>query len=84
MDKFLKVSRLIKRREVAKELCDHGNVSINGKASKPMTEVNSGDTIVIEMGRHTITAKVLDIRPFANKEQSSAMYEIVSDQISEK
>lgn len=82
MDKFLKVSRLIKRREVAKELCDHGNVKINGKIAKPMTEINENDIVVIEMGRHTITAKILDVRPFANKEQSSGMYEILSDVVS--
>lgn len=84
IDKFLKVSRLTKRRETAKELCDDSDVFVNGKVSKAMSEVMVGDTITLLMGRHKITAKVLSIREFAKKEEASKMYEIISDEITER
>ncbi len=84
IDKFLKVSRLIKRREVAKELCDDGDVTINGRVAKPGTEVANDDNVVLVLGRHTITLRILDIRPFANKEDASKMYEIISDIVEER
>jgi ribosomal 50S subunit-recycling heat shock protein len=84
IDKFLKVSRLTKRRETAKELCDDGDVSINGKNAKAMSEVAVGDMLVLLMGRHKITAKVLSIREFAKKEEASKMYEIISDEVGER
>lgn len=84
IDKFLKVSRLCKRRETAKELCDDGDVSINGKTAKAMSEVAVGDTLVLLLGRHKITAKILSIREFARKEETAEMYEIVSDEVGER
>jgi ribosomal 50S subunit-recycling heat shock protein len=84
MDKFLKVTRLVKRRETAKELCDDNDVLLNGKPAKPMTEVKEGDTFVLLMGRHKITAKVLSIRPFARKDEAEKMYEIISDEVGER
>lgn len=83
-DKFLKVSRLIKRREVAKELCENGNVSINGRSAKASSEINAGDTVVLRLGRHTLTVAIHEVRPFANKEQANSLYEIISDEVSEK
>lgn len=84
IDKFLKVTRLIKRRETAKELCDDGDVLINGKRAKPMSEVAAGDELTLSLGRHTIVAKILEVREFANKEQASKLYEIVSDDVEER
>lgn len=84
IDKFLKVTRLIKRRETAKELCDDGDVTINGKAAKPMSEIKEGDAFILVLGRHRITAKVLSVRPFAKKEEASKMYEILTDEVGER
>lgn len=81
IDKFLKVSRLIKRREVAKELCDAGYVTINGKPAKPSSEVNGGETLTLRLGKRTLTIKILEIRPFANKEQAGMLYEVISDEV---
>ena len=79
IDKFLKVSRLIKRREVAKELCDAGLVLLNNKPAKPSSEVVGGETLVMTLGRRKLEVRILDVRPFANKEQVGSLYEIISD-----
>ena len=84
MDKFLKVARIIKRREIAKELCDDGDVFSNGRKAKAMTEVNPGDHIVLHLGRHELEIVVKDVRPYAKKEETSNMYEIVRDVIHER
>lgn len=84
IDKFLKVSRLIKRREVAKELCEDSDVWVNGKLAKPSTEIKEGDEIKLALGRHLILVRVNQAKPFANKEQASSMYEIISDEIVER
>ncbi len=84
MDKFLKVSRLIKRREVAKELCDASFVLCNGKVAKPSTEVVPGDELRLTLGRHTLTVKVLGISPYANKTTASSLYDILEDRIQER
>lgn len=81
IDKFLKVTRLIKRRETAKELCDDGDVLIAGKKAKPMTEIHEGDIFVLSIGKHKITAKVMQIREFAKKEDAAKMYEVLNDEI---
>jgi ribosomal 50S subunit-recycling heat shock protein len=83
IDKFLKVSRLIKRREVAKELCDAGLIWINDKAAKPSAEVNEGDIIILQLGKRKITAKVATIKQFASKEDASNMIEIISNEYKE-
>ena len=75
----MKVSRLIKRREVAKELCDAGFVQLNGKEAKPSAEVEVGDLLKLKLGRHTLTVKVLSLREHAKKEDAAAMYEILED-----
>ncbi|MFA6620548.1 MAG: RNA-binding S4 domain-containing protein, partial [Bacilli bacterium] len=73
-----------KRRETAKELCDDGDVFVNGKLAKAMSEVMVGDTLTLLLGRHKITAKVLSVREFARKEEATSMYEIVSDVVGER
>ncbi len=80
IDKFLKVSRLTKRRETARALCDAGLVSMNGKVAKPSSEVDAGSLLVLRMGRRVVTAKVLSVRPYANKDEAQKMYQIESDE----
>ncbi len=77
LDKYLKVSRLIKRRTVAKEACDSGRVSVNGKVVKPGAELKEGDIIEISFARKNVKARVLSIRETVKKDESSSMYEIL-------
>ena len=74
LDKFLKVSRLIKRRSVANEACDAGRVLINGKQAKASTNVNTGDVIEIQFGMKTVEAEVLDIQDTTKKEEAKNLF----------
>ncbi len=77
LDKYLKVSRIIKRRTVANEVCSLGRVSINGKEAKPSSEVKEGDALDILMGgKHTLV-RVLSVRETASKADASDMYEML-------
>ena len=84
VDKYLKLTRLIKRRTVAKELLDRGIFQINGKTAKPSSEINEGDVIVLPLGRHELTVKVLKIANVVKKEDSHELYEILEDKIIDK
>ena len=77
VDKFLKNSRLIKRRSVAKEACDQGRVSINGKQAKAGSEVEIGDIVHIEFGNSSISIKVLKLSEGTRKEDAQGMYEVI-------
>ncbi|WP_053955555.1 RNA-binding S4 domain-containing protein [Inediibacterium massiliense] len=77
LDKFLKNSRLIKRRTIAKEACDQGRVSINGKEAKASTEVNVGDKMEITFGTRTTRVEVLDISEHVTKDLAKEMYKII-------
>lgn len=79
IDKFLKNSRLIKRRTVAKDACDQERVSVNGKIVKAGAEVKVGDIIRIEFGNSSINAKVLKLTESCKKEDAEGMYEIVEE-----
>ena len=79
LDKFLKVSRLIKRRTVANEACDSSRVSVNGKPAKPSHDVKYGDELSISFGSKIVTVRVLDIRETTKKLEAVGMYEIVSE-----
>ena len=79
IDKFLKVSRLIKRRTVANEACDSEHISVNGRTVKASYEVKEGDEITIAFGNRTLTARVCDVREHALKADASSMYEIISE-----
>ena len=74
LDKWLKVSRLIKRRTVAQEACDGGRVSLNGRTAKPSAEVKAGDTVEISFGAKTVRAEVLSVAETVRKEDAAAMY----------
>ncbi len=77
IDKFLKVSRLIKRREIAKQLCEDEDVFLNGKIAKAMSEVHEGDLLTLKLGKKTILAKICEVRPYAKKEEATEMVEIL-------
>ena len=77
LDKFLKVSRLIKRRPVAKEACDTGRVTINGKVSKAGAEVKVDDIIEIEYASKKVRARILEIRQTVRKDEAVSLYEIL-------
>lgn len=77
LDKYLKVSRLIKRRTVANEACDAEKVSVNGKPSRASYDVRTGDVIEINIGAKPLKVKVLDVREFTKKEDAAALYEVV-------
>lgn len=78
LDKYLKVSRIIKRRTVAKEACEGGRVSINGKVAKPSTEVKEEDIIEIRYASKVLKAKILNISNHVLKEEAKQMYEVIS------
>jgi ribosomal 50S subunit-recycling heat shock protein len=77
LDKYLKVSRIIKRRTVAKEACDGGRVRINDKVAKAGTDVKEGDIIEISFASRKILARILKVVEHVRKEDASSMYEIV-------
>lgn len=77
LDKFLKVSRIIKRRTVANDACDTDHVSVNGKRAKASYDVNEGDIIEITFGEKTLRAKVTDVREHSNKADAATMYEVI-------
>ena len=77
LDKYLKVSRLIKRRMVANEACDSGSVSINGKTAKASVDVKVGDVIEIHFGDKTVKVMVTDIIETTKKDDAKDMYKYV-------
>ena len=78
LDKYLKVSRIIKRRTVAKEACESGRVSINGKVAKPSSDIKEDDIIEIRYAEKILKAKIVNISEHVYKEQAKQMYEIIS------
>ena len=79
LDKYLKVSRLIKRRTIAKEASESERILVNDKIAKPSKELKIGDTITIEFGKKQITVKVLSLTPSVKKEDAYNMYELISE-----
>lgn len=74
LDKFLKVSRIIKRRTVANDACDAGRVSINDKVAKASTKVKEGDIICVTFGNKEVKAEVLDIKDTARKDEAKELF----------
>lgn len=74
LDKFLKVSRLIKRRTVANEACDAGRVLVNGVVAKASAKVKAGDIIEIQFGTKSVKAEVLDIRDTTKREEAKDLF----------
>ncbi len=77
LDKYLKVSRLVKRRTVANELCDAKHVTVNGKIAWASYEIKEGDIIEIQMGANVTKAQVVTVSEYATKESASDMYKIL-------
>ena len=77
LDKFLKVSRLIKRRTVANEACDAGRVLLNGKPAKASTAVKTGDVLEIQFGIRTVKAEILDVQDTVKKEEAKELYRYI-------
>lgn len=75
LDKYLKVSRLIKRRTVANEACDAGKVTVNGKIARASYDVKEGDIIEITLGARTVKIRVLTVKDVVRKEEAETMYE---------
>lgn len=79
LDKYLKVSRLIKRRTVANDACDAERISVNGKRAKASYDVKVGDEITVAFGSKSVTVRVLNIRETTKKSESVGMYEVISE-----
>lgn len=77
IDKFLKVSRVIKRRSVAQEACDGGKIEINGKIVKPAKEVKVGDKVTVTFGSGSMSFEVLNIDEHQTKQSAETMYRII-------
>lgn len=79
LDKFLKVSRIIKRRPVAKEVVDKGRIKVNGVLAKSSTDLKINDEIEIRFGNKLLTVKVLEMKDSTKKEDAVKMYEIIKE-----
>lgn len=79
LDKYLKVSRIIKRRTVANEACDAGRVLVNGKVARASYDVKINDVLELQLGARTIKAKVISVNEYAKKEEAALMYEVVEE-----
>ena len=79
IDKYLKVSRIIKRRTVANEACTGGRVTVNGKIAKPGTDIKPGDIISIRFGEHLGRYEILTISETVRKDQAAEMYRVLEE-----
>ncbi|WP_373231989.1 RNA-binding S4 domain-containing protein [Cohnella sp.] len=84
LDKFLKVSRLIKRRTVAKDVSDQGRVLLNGKEAKPSSEIKIGDVLDIQFGQRTLTVQVERLTDSNRKEDIQGLYTILKEEARKK
>ncbi len=81
IDKYLKISHVIKRRTIAKDVLDFGFVKINGKTAKPSTEVKEGDILELTLGERLLKIVVKQVKEFSNKSSASEMFEILEDKV---
>ncbi len=79
LDKFLKVSRIIKRRTVANDACDTEHVEVNGKRAKASYDVKEGDVITITFGERTLKVRVVDVKEHTAKADAASLYEIINN-----
>ena len=80
LDKFLKISRIIKRRTVANDACTDSHVMVNGKIVKPAYQLKLGDVIEIQFGQRTFRCKVKDMPEHVGKNDASSLYEVLSEE----
>ncbi|MBE6732502.1 MAG: RNA-binding S4 domain-containing protein [Ruminococcaceae bacterium] len=78
LDKYLKVSRLIKRRTIANEACDAGRVTVNGKVARASYDVKVGDVVEITFGTRTVTLKITEVTEVVRKDDAALLYEIIA------
>lgn len=76
LDKFLKVSRIIKRRTIAKDMCDNARIQVNGRIAKAGHDIQTGDALIIEFGRRILTVDVLDTPNTIRADQAETLYTI--------
>lgn len=79
LDKYLKISRLIKRRTVANEACDAGRVLVNGKPARASYDVKVGDVLEIHLGERVLKAEVLSVTEYAKKEEAPTLYRMLEE-----
>jgi ribosomal 50S subunit-recycling heat shock protein len=77
LDKYLKVSRIIKRRTVANDACDAAHVTVNGRPAKASYDVKEGDVIEVSFGQRTLKVRVLDVKEFTAKADAASLYEVI-------
>ena len=77
LDKFLKVSRIIKRRTVANDACDAGHISVNGKIARASYDVCVGDVIEVAFGERRLSVKVIDVKDNVGKNDAASLYEVI-------
>ncbi len=80
LDKFLKISRLIKRRTLAKEVAEQGRIQINGNQAKASANVAVGDTLTIRFGQKQLTIEITSLRETVKKDEASSLYKVISEQ----
>jgi ribosomal 50S subunit-recycling heat shock protein len=80
LDKFLKVSRIIKRRTLAKEIADQGRISINGTPGKASSQVKVGDELLIRFGQKLVTVEIADLKETTRKDEATDLYRIVKEE----
>ena len=79
LDKYLKISRLIKRRTVANEACDAGRVLVNGKPARASYDVKAGDVLELHLGERVLKAQVLSVTEYAKKEEAAGLYWMIEE-----
>ena len=77
IDKFLKVSRILKRRTIANQACDSGRVKINDRPAKPSAQIKIGDVVELGFGSGTIRFEIMDVKETVKKEQAESLYKIL-------
>ncbi|CAM3968974.1 RNA-binding S4 domain-containing protein [Mesobacillus zeae] len=80
LDKFLKVSRLIKRRTLAKEVSDQGRITVNGQTAKASTTVKAGDEMTIRFGQRSVTVRIERLQETSRKDEAAEMYTVVKEE----
>ncbi len=79
LDKYLKVSRIIKRRTVANEACDAAHITVNGRPAKASYDVKAGDVLEISFGQRTLKVRVLDVKEHTAKADAADLYEVITE-----
>ncbi|MDT0714222.1 RNA-binding S4 domain-containing protein [Staphylococcus epidermidis] len=80
LDKYLKVSRLVKRRTLAKEISEQGRVTVNGNVAKASTDIKENDELIIRFGQKLVTVKVTGLSDHATKENAKGMYDLIKEE----